>query len=128
MTYTERSTQLALDSSVAVQVLLGSAPGDAEFIPLRPRPASQQMWDELKARWPGRGLRSVGVIGLIGTTPQVELKEPIGEEQCCRLAEAFIAYLNVLFQGNFAAHREAVQADEIAELERLYMLPDMRLN
>jgi hypothetical protein len=130
--YSERLAELVLSSSIAVQAVLGSSPGDAEFIPLLPRPADDRMWAELKARWPGRGLRSVGVIGLVGNTPQLELKEPLEDEQVRALAEAFIAYLDVFLQGSFAAHREAVESAEIAELERMWTLvdprPDSRLN
>ena len=125
MTYSERSTQLALDSSVAVYILMGTAPGDAEFVPLLPRPATQRMWEEMRARWPGRGLRPIGVIGLVGTTPKVVLREPLEPEQVDALAGAFLAYLDVLFRDSFAAHSEVA---EIAELERLFLLPDTRLN
>lgn len=122
MTYSERSTQLALDSSVAVSVLIG-APGDVEFLPLKPRAADETMLAELKARWPGRGLRSVGVIGLIGTSPQYALKEALDPEQVTALTAAFLTYIHSLFLNSFVAQMEAA---EIAELERLYALPDTR--
>ena len=57
-TYSEKSTQLAVDASVAVLALLGTAPGDVEFIPIKPILADENIHAELKARWPGRGLRS----------------------------------------------------------------------
>lgn len=67
MTYQEQSAQLAIDASVAVQVLMGT-PDDIEFVPLKPQPADSSMWADIKARWSGRGLRSVGVIGLVGAS------------------------------------------------------------
>ncbi len=119
MTYTEKSEQLALEASVAVLVLLGTAPRDAEFIPLKPRMADGQTLDELKARWPGRGLRSVGVMGLCGTAPRAAFKEPLEPEQVSTLMDVFLEYLHSLFCDSFAAV-------EVAELERLWLLPDTR--
>ena len=124
MTYTAQSQNLANESSVAVLVLMG-APDDVEFVPLRPRPADANMLAQLKARWPGRGLRSVGVIGLCGVSPRIALKEPLEPEQVYTLAGAFLEYLHVLYADSFAAHQEAA---EFSELERLYTLPDTRLN
>lgn len=122
--YIERSARLTLDSSVAVMVLMGS-PDDVEFLPLKPSMADEGTIAELKARWPGRGLRSVGIIGLVGTTPRCALKEPLDSEQVTGLADAFLAYLHSLYCDGFRAQTEAA---EIAELERLYSLPDTRIN
>lgn len=125
MAYLEESRQLALDASVAVQVLMGSDPRDVEFIPLRPKAADTSMWAELAARWPGRGLRSIGVIGLVGIVPKVALKELLEPKQVSLLTTGFLAYLHELLSGSFAAQTEAA---EIAELERVYLLPDTRPN
>lgn len=128
MTYTEKSTRLVLDASVAVQVLMG-APNDVEFVPLLPRAADESMLAELKARWPGRGLRPVGIIGLVGTSPRVALREPLEPEQVSALASAFLAYVQALFADSFAAQIEQRQkGDEVDWLERLYSLPDPRPN
>lgn len=124
MTYTERSQNLANESSVAVLVLMG-APDDVEFVPLRPRPADENTLAQLKARWPGRGLRSVGVIGLCGVSPRYVLKETLETEQVYTLTGAFLEYLHVLYADRFAAQQEAA---EFAELECLYTLPDTRPN
>ena len=125
MTYSEKSTQLASDASIAVLALLGTAPGDVEFIPLKPRMADENMLAELKARWPGRGLRSVGVIGLCGMSPRCAFNEPLEPEQVSALSGAFLAYVHALFYGHFATQQELA---EVAEIERLYSLPDMRMN
>ena len=124
MTYSEKSTQLALDATVAVLVLMGR-PDDVEFIPLKPRMADEYMLADLKARWPGRGLRSVGVIGLVGTSPTCALKEPLEPEQVNALAGAFLTYLNVLFADSFA---EQLPGAEIQELQRLWLIPDTRFD
>lgn len=121
MTYQERSTQLTADSSVAVQVLMG-APDDVEFVPLKPRAANAEMWAELKDRWPGRGLRSIGLIGLVGTTPQCALREPLEPEQLSALANAFLTYLHVLLADSFATQIEAELEPEYDWCKQQYRL------
>lgn len=127
MTYQEQSTQLTLDASVAVFILMGTR-NDIEFVPLKPRAANESMLADIKARWPGRGLRSVGVIGLVGTSPALALKEPLTAEQTSALTVAFLEYLHVLFADGFAAHIEAaaLHTDSVAWCERLYALEDPR--
>jgi hypothetical protein len=125
MTYTEKSTQLALEASVAAQVLMGTTPGDCEFILLKPRMADASMLADLAARWPGRGLHSVGIIGLVGATPRWAFKEPLETEQVDALAGTFLFYLNALFGRSLA---EQLGEAEIRELGRLWSLPDTRLN
>lgn len=109
MTYTEKSAQLAIEASVAVQVLLGTDPDDCEFIPIKPKPADANMLAEIAARWPGRGLRSVGVVGLVGTSPRCILKEPLEPETVDRLAVAFLMYISVLFGQSFSEQRAAME-------------------
>jgi len=125
MTYTERANQLALDSSVAVLVLMG-APEDVEFIPLRPRTADANMLAELKARWPGRNLRSVGVLGVVGGAAQCALKEPFEPETVSRLADAFAVYVHTLLFSGFAEQQQA--GDFVQFATRLWSLPDPRLD
>ncbi len=125
MTYSEKSTQLALDASVAVLALSNPECTDLEFLPLKPQSMSQSYAAELRDRWPGRSLRTIGVIGLVGASARVELKEPFAHpEQISALAEAFLVYVRVLLGDNFAdAKRDA----EIQELSRLWSLRDPRL-
>jgi hypothetical protein len=123
MSYTEKSTQLALDASVAVLVLTNEQCDDLEFVPLKPRLMTAAENAGLLSRWPGRGLRSVGVIGLVGASPRCALKEPLEPEQVSALAGAFLAYLHVLFSDSFEAQREGF---EIAELCRLWQMDDPR--
>ncbi len=118
MTHIEQAGQLAIESTVAVQVLMG-APDDIEFVPIKPRAADERLLADIKARWPGRGLRSVGVLGLVGTVPRCALTEPLEPEQVSALVGAFLAYLHALFCDSLAEQQEA---GEIAELERLYAL------
>lgn len=121
MTYTEKSTQLALESSVAALVLLGTDRKDSVFLPLRPNLATPEMLADLKSRAAGRGLRAVGIIGLCGTTPKMCLKEELDPAQINAISLGFLAYTYALFAENAVA-------GEVAELERIYSLPDTRLN
>ena len=129
MTYTERSQNLASQSSVAVLVLMG-APDDVEFIPLKPRAADEQMLAELKARWPGRGLRSIGVVGLVGATLCCALKEPLAPEQVDALRAAFSEYIRVLLSVSCVEQPQPSieNGDEVDWLCRLWSLPDTRQN
>lgn len=126
MTYSEQSSQIALECPLVVLVLMGAAPGDAEFLPIRPKAFDENMRADLKARWPGRGLRSVGLVGLSSDMkPICAFKEPLEPEQVSALAGAFLAYIHVLFCDSFTAQ---VEAAEIQELGRLMSLPDNRVN
>jgi hypothetical protein len=125
MTYQERSRQLVADASVAVLVVGNVETGDAEYIPVSPRPYPAHELLALRDRWPGRGLRTLGVLGLIGTTPRCVFKEPLEPRTVDALAAGFLTYLNVLFGESFAEQREAV---ELAELERMFALVDPRPN
>jgi hypothetical protein len=123
MTYAERSTQLALDASVAVLILLNPECDDVEFVPLKPKGMTESECAALRARWAGRGLRSVGVLGLVGASPRCALKEPLEPEQVSALAGAFLAYIHTLFCDSFA---EQLSATETQELGRLWSLEDPR--
>jgi hypothetical protein len=134
MTYLEKSHQLASESSVAVLVLMG-APDDVEFVPLKPRAADENMLADLKARWPGRGLRSIGMVGLVGVTPRAVLKEPLEPQQVDAMATAFLTYLHVLLsprrievQTHTDDATERMRQAEIDFLNKVFSLPDTRPN
>jgi hypothetical protein len=114
----ERTTnQSELSSaSLAVMVIMGG-PHDIEFLPLVPTIADAATLDDLKARWAGRELRSVGFMGLNGTTPFYAWKEHMEPEQVSTLGSAFLAYLDSFFTKGFA---EKMRTTEIDELTSLY--------
>jgi len=124
MTYLEKSTELACAASVAVMVLANGQNDDIEFLPLQPLRFSDAEMLDLRARWAGRDLRSVGVIGLVGATPKCALKEELDVNVTTSLGGAFLAYIQVLFRDGFAAQLEGV---EIAELFKLWHMEDPRL-
>ena len=123
MTYLEKSSQLAVESSIAVMALSNPEYTDLEFLPLKPRQLPEKDHAALKARWPGRGLRSVGVIGLVGAAPRCAFSMPLGPEQVSARVGAFLAYLHALFCDSLA---EQQKGDEAAWLEALYSLEDDR--
>jgi hypothetical protein len=125
-TYEKRRDELAINSSILVGVLLGDTPGDMEFIPIRPQPATDEMREELRLRWPGRNLRGVGYIGLVGGAPQLVLAEPLAAVQVEALAVAFAAYIGCLLKSALTSDRFAAEIEraEISELERIYAYSD----
>lgn len=122
-TYEERRDELALKSSVLVQVILGTARTDAEFVPLKPKPATAEMHEELRQRWAGRGLRAVGFIGIVDGAPQLVSNEPLDEMQVEALSTAFGVYVGTLLRG--ATNDNPIVAEieraQGAELEREHM-------
>jgi hypothetical protein len=118
--FRERSIQLTGESTIAVFILVGAHPGDAEFVPLRPRPADAAMWAEIRSRWAGRELREAGVLGVVGGNVRCAFKEPLDEPCIAALAEAFVAYCETLAPGRIG------KGDEVEWLERLWALPDPR--
>lgn len=94
--YIEEAADIVANASVAVQVLLGEADNDVEFIPLRPHPANGEWLADLAARWPGRGLRSIGVLAMVDGTAKAAFKEPVSLDVVSRLAAAFQVYCETL--------------------------------
>lgn len=128
-TYEERRDNLAINSSIFVQVMLGNASGDMEFSLVRPRPANADvMEEELRAKWPGRGLRAVGFVGLVDGAPQLVLKAPISAAEVEVLAIAFGGYVATLIKQSMSAENIGAELEraEVSELERLYAMPDSR--
>jgi hypothetical protein len=102
MTYSEKSTRLALDSSVAVLVLGNEDCTDIEMLPLKPRQMPPSERDYLQKCWHGRGLKSLGVMGLVGPSPRFALKEPLEPERVSALADAFLEHVHAVFCDGFA--------------------------
>ena len=120
MTYEDRVKQVVLDSYVCCYVLMGE-PNDVRFIQIYPKRATDQELLDLRAHFIGTGLRGIGVIGLVRDTPKYAFKELLTPDQTTAMCVSFLAYLNVLFAGNFYATQEAT---EVAELRRIYAYAD----
>jgi hypothetical protein len=124
MTYTEKSRQVVLDSSVAVIVLLNPDATDIVFWRLCPERAHEsELTTEEECA--ARKLRSVGVVGLCGLTPVCSFKESLETPVVNSIVVGFLQYIRDSLSDNLVELREAA---EIAALEHLFTLPDMRMN
>lgn len=105
--YSDVAAQLAVDASVAVMAL--SNPDDStdwELMPLKPRTMTEREEADLAARWPGRNLRTVGVVALVGATPKFALKVPLTPAQTSALADAFLEHVHGVFCDALFANQE----------------------
>jgi hypothetical protein len=119
-TYAGRSETVILEAHVAVMVLANEDCTDVQLVSLKPR-YDEGAFEALKGRWAGRGLRSIGVLGMKGTTPMTALKVPIDPDKIRALASAFIVYVDRLLFETFTDQMT------VAELQRVATLPDNRL-
>jgi hypothetical protein len=113
--------QLALDAQLAVFVMANLDASEIEFLPLKPRTATDSERESLAARWPGRDLRAAGVIGHYANGHiAMALKVPFDNIMLASLLIAFKEY------------REALEAESldcsVEWCERLYALQDPRTN
>jgi len=130
--YQELSSKIAVDSSIAVIVLLNPDATDSEFWPLRPQPLEPS---ELNAPddFAARKLRIVGVVGLCGLKPQCAFKEELPERVMGKIGVAFVEYVRVAL-GQSYNEQLAVEVarqmpgDFLEFAGRLYALPDGRAN
>lgn len=90
--YIEEATDIVQNASVAVQVLLNSTGDDMEFVPAAPQPANAEYWADLRTRWHGRGLHSIGFLAIVGGQAKAVFKEPVTLDVVSRLARDFQAY------------------------------------
>lgn len=85
--------QLASDAEFAVYVMASPDAQQIELLSLKPHTASEEERESLAARWPGRDLRGVGVIGKLSNGQvQMALKVPFGPAELAALLEAFTIY------------------------------------
>ena len=117
-TYEVRSDNLAKTASIMVQVLLGTAPGDMEFVPQHPQVATPEMWQNIMATWHQRGSRHVGFIGLVNMVPTAVFNEPLDPRTTAGLAVAFGVFVGTLVTSAYA------EIAEVKELERIYAYSD----
>lgn len=106
LTYRERSERVAIDSSIAVMVLMNPCGTDIEFWPIRPIPAVSTAPEEFVRRH----LRIVGVVGLCGLKPLCAFRKPLEPRVTDGIAQAFLEYVRVL-----------IEPDDNARLDRLYV-------
>jgi len=115
---------LAAESSIAVAILGNADVTDVELLPVCPNPISDNA-HELSAKWVHRGLRFIGVAGLIAGRPHWALAVPLDERRAEALVQAFALHCETLLQSHVEEQRKG---DEVEWLRRLWSLPDMRMN
>jgi hypothetical protein len=92
MTYEQRSIDLAVASSIAVLVFANEDFSEIEMLPLRPKQLAQSEKESLQKLW--RGLKSIGVMGLVGCVPRVALREPLDADCITALSNAFLEHVH----------------------------------
>lgn len=114
--------QLALEAERAVYVMASRNAQEIEFLNLKPM-ASPAERLSLAARWPGRGLRGVGVLGrLADGRTATALTVAFDHIQLAGLLLAFTRYCEAL-------NASGPQCDDSVEwLRDLWSLPDTRAN
>lgn len=113
---------LAAEAEVAAYIMASPDAQEIEMLPLKPCMASDAERESLAARWPGRGLQGVGVIGRLADGGiGVALKVPFDHLQIAALLRAFTNHCE--------AHNASPQCDDsVTWLKALHALPDTRLN
>jgi hypothetical protein len=116
--------QLA-NAQMAVYVVSTPDGSDCEFLPLAPMASASDL-EDLRARWPGRNLRGVGVAGLVNCVPTLMLREPHSDLlMAVRLTVAFAQYVQATL--NDGPTQQCID-DSAAWCEQLYALQDPRTN
>lgn len=123
--YLDEAHSIARDAHLAVLASISADNDDIEFSPLVPPvPESTLTSQEEYVR---RQLRTVCVIGLCGegATPRIAIKEHLDPQVFSAVCNAFVEYAVTLIRPKV----EALAAEaEVAELSRLYQIPDTRPN
>jgi hypothetical protein len=122
--FSVRAAEVARASQIAVLCLVSRDNDDIEFWPVRPRwtPQSERTSPEEFAR---RQLRTVAVLGLNGLTPLSAFQEALEPHVVEGLYQAFLAYVQCSLGEHFAEHMAVA---EVQEMQRMYALPDTRIN
>jgi hypothetical protein len=108
----DKFEQLALDAQLSVVILGNPETSDFEMVSVAPGPLP----DERNIR--ARGMRFVGVVGLVHGVPRSALDEPLDAATTSALAQAYLRFIE----------HEANKELETAVLGRMYQLSDPRTN
>jgi hypothetical protein len=119
LNYAERSKEVVLNTSIAAMVLLGPDNTDVVIWGLEPHSGEQQTTAK---EFAARKLRSVGVIGLRGYTPEIAFKEPLDFATMAAISYAFLEHIRRVLGERFAGYAET------RELSRVFALEDTRPN
>ena len=113
--------QVATEAELAAYIMASPDANEIEFLNLKPM-ASDSDRENLAARWHGRGLKGVGVIGrLPNGRIRVALKVPFDHLQLAAFLLAFTRRCEALNAGEPLCVNDSVEW-----LERLHRLEDPR--
>lgn len=112
--------ELAAEAQVSAYIMASPDAQEIEILPLKPCTASDAECEILAARWSGRGLQGVGVIGRLADGGiGMALKVSFDHLQIAALLRAFTIHCEA---------REPQRDDSVTWLEQLHCLPDTRMN
>ncbi|HEV2134685.1 MAG TPA: hypothetical protein VGR47_10545 [Terracidiphilus sp.] len=115
--------QLAADAQIAAYIMSSPDAQEIEILPLKPCMASDAECESLAARWSGRGLQGVGVIGRLADGGiGMALRVPFDHLQIAALLRAFTNRCEALKAS------EPQFDDSVTWLTALHALPDSRTN
>jgi len=92
--YEEKSVDLAVASSIAVLVFANEDFSDIAMLELKPHQLADGEKECLGKCWAPRSLRSIGVMGLVGASPRLALREPIDTDCITALSNAFLEHVH----------------------------------
>ncbi len=92
----DKFEQLAMEAQLAVCILANADVSDIELVNLKAVP----LHNETTRDFTGRGLRFIGVIGIVQGVPRSALAVPLDPVRTSALSQAFIAYTQSLLDAN----------------------------
>lgn len=118
--YMDEAQAIVQTASIAVMISLSADNDDIEFCPLYPPVPENTLTSQ--EEYVRRRLRTVCVMGLCGerATPRVAFKEHLAPHVIKAVCNAFAEYVVTLIRPKL------VDVAELAELSRLYQMPDTR--
>lgn len=117
---------LVAEASIAAAILANADVTDIELLPVQPRSYPPEKVQELARLWASRGLRFIGIVGMVDGQPRSMFTVPLDDLRISALSQAFLAYLGVMLKDELET-RQSV-GDEVDWLRSLWSLPDTRLN
>lgn len=115
----DKFTHLLDSAQYAVGILGNPALTEFELVDLDAGSLSDERTHQLR----DAGYFFVGAIGIVDGLPKAALSEPLAPVQVSAISQAFVALVENKINKTLAAN-----AEDVAWLNRLWQLPDMREN
>ena len=117
--FNERAVEVVCCSTVALQVFLSEDNAHMAVRQMKPNVESYIDTRIIEAQQ----LRSVGIVGLHGLTQVCAFEEDLPDNVTAAIAMAFETYLKAFLGADYAERQTRC---EVAELDRIFALPDNR--